>query len=338
MTALQARHRYHPLQVKRVTRETADAVSLVFDVPPELAEVFAYRPGQFVTVKVRVKGDEHVRSYSMSSTPGIDPDLQVTVKRVIGGVVSHWLVDQVDAGTVLEINPPGGAFVVDDGDDEIVAFAAGSGVTPIFSIIKSALGQGKRRVRLLYANRDRGSTIFADDLDQLASAHPDRFCLVHHLDVDAGLVDSAIVRSFIGGAPRSDVFICGPAPFMEIVESTLADNGVPPARVHVERFTPVDDEREGDADDIELIITVGRQTATVAHRANTTLLHAARSVGLRAPSSCETGNCATCMARVVEGAAEMRVNDALTPDEVAAGWVLTCQAIPVTPVVKVVYE
>jgi ferredoxin len=125
---------------------------------------------------------------------------------------------------------------------------------------------------------------------------------------------------------------------MDLVQRSLIDRRFPSDGVHVERFTPVDDDPVGDPDDIELVITLGRQTATVAHRTNTTILHAARGAGLRAPSSCENGSCAACMARVVEGAVEMRHNEALTPDEVEEGWILTCQAIPITPIVKVVYE
>jgi ferredoxin-NADP reductase len=324
--------------VKRVIRETADAVSFVFDVPPDLFEVFSYRAGQFVTLKLCLEGEDHVRSYSMSSSPGIDDDLQVTVKRVPGGLVSNWLNDHVVAGSVLHVNPPGGAFTLESGDREIVAFAAGSGITPVFSILKRTLAESDSEVRLLYANRDRESAIFVAQLDELASWHPDRFTLVHHFDVDRGFVGFATITSFLNCEEGADVFVCGPAPFMEIVEHALDANHVPSERVHIERFTPADDEPAGDADDIEIVITLGRQTARVAHRANTTILHAARSAGLSAPSSCESGNCATCMARVTEGAAHMRNNEALSPDEVADGWILTCQALPITPVVEVVYE
>jgi ferredoxin-NADP reductase len=321
-----------------VFRETADAVSVVFDVPPHLVEIFSYRAGQFVTLKLCLGGEDQVRSYSMSSSPGIDDDLQVTVKRVPGGVVSNWINDHVVAGTALDVNPPGGAFTLEDGDREVVAFAAGSGITPVFSILKRALAESVSEVRLLYANRDRESAIFAAPLDELASCHSDRFTLVHHFDVDRGFVGCATVTSFLDGAREAETFVCGPAPFMKIVEHALDANHVPSERIHIERFTPADDEPEGDADDIEIVITLGRQTARVAHRANTTILHAARSAGLNAPSSCETGNCATCMARLTEGVAEMRHNDALSPDEVADGWILTCQALPITPVVEVVYE
>ena len=330
------RHRYHPLAVREVRRETVDAVSILFDVPAELEETYRYRAGQFVTLRVSIGGAEHFRSYSMSSAPGLDPYLQVTVKRVPAGLVSNWLYDTVAAGTVLEVSPPAGSFVLEGGDGDVAAFAAGSGITPVFSILKSALAGRVSRCSLLYANRDRGASIFADALDELAARHTGRFELVHHLDVERGFVDCGTVAGRVG--PDQVVFVCGPAPFMATVEAAAVARGVPAGRIHVERFTPVGDAPAGAVDDITVVITLGRRTETVQHRANTTILQAARSVGLRAPSSCEAGTCATCMARLVEGGARMRNNEALSPDEIADGWILTCQAVPVTPVVKVVYE
>ena len=322
----------------RVTRETDDAVSIAIEVDPALAGTFAYRAGQFVNVKVRIDGEEHIRSYSMSSAPGVDPELQVTVKRVPGGLVSNWLHDNVAPGDLLDVNPPLGAFVLDDGDRDVIAFAAGSGITPVFSILVEGLATSGRRFRLLFANRDRASTIFADALDRLASQHPDRFELVHHFDTERGFVDGASVTEFVGHYRDADVYLCGPTPFMDVVQATLTWNGVPPHRLHVERFTPPEEAALGETDEIEVEITFRGRTVRAPHRANATILHVARGAGLRPPTSCETGTCATCMARVVEGRVEMRRNDALTPEEVADGWVLTCQAVPVTPAVKVVYE
>lgn len=334
------RHRYHSLPVKRVVRETADACSIVFDVPDELAPQYRYRAGQFVTVHTVLDGEPYARSYSMSSSPDLGEDLQVTVKRVPDGVVSNWLNDTVAEGMTLDIAPPGGTFVLGDGSEDIVAFAAGSGITPVFSIVKTALLTTDRRVRLLYANRDRESTIFADQLDALAAAHPHRLVIEHHFDVDRGFIDAAEVTAFVG-TPEGEHYVCGPGPFMDTVEATLRDLGVGAERVHIERFTPADPAGADSAappDEIEVVATMGKHNVTVAHRAGLTILQSVRSAGLRAPSSCEQGNCATCMARLVEGEVEMRVNDVLTPDEVEEGWVLTCQAVPVTSRVEVVYE
>jgi ferredoxin-NADP reductase len=245
----------------------------------------------------------------------------------------------VAAGDELDVLPPGGSFVLDEADHDVIGFAAGSGITPVLSIVRSVLATSDRHVRLLYANRDRDSTIFRHTIDALVAAHPDRLVVEHHLDDERGFVDGGTVTSFIGEWRNGEVFICGPTPFMNVVEATLTWNGIKRERVHVERFTPAQpEEPAGDPDDIEVVVTMGGKTVTAAHRQNATILQAARSAGLRAPSSCETGSCATCMARVVEGQAQMRNNEALTADEVADGWVLTCQAVPLTPVVKVVYE
>ncbi|ABW12774.1 Oxidoreductase FAD-binding domain protein [Parafrankia sp. EAN1pec] len=361
------RHRYHPLRVLRVVRETTEARSFVFAVPPELVDVFAYQAGQFVTLRVVLGGAAHLRSYSMSSSPPLDGELCVTVKRVPGGLISNWLNDTVDAGDVLEVGPPGGSFVLDRGGHDIVAFAAGSGITPILSIIRTALATSDRRVRVLYANRDRTAAIFGDELDALASQYPGRLAVEHHEDLVRGFVDRGDVARVVdaggggnaggggaggggaggGGASGGGAghvggaayYVCGPEGFLDVVEAGLVDLGADRARVHVERFTPVAEPLPaGPPDDITVTIRLGGRTVTASHRHGSTLLQTARFAGLRAPSSCETGSCATCMARLAQGRAEMRVNDALTPDEVAEGWVLTCQAVPVTPVVEVVYE
>jgi ferredoxin-NADP reductase len=334
-----ARARFHRLRVREVVAETDDAVTVALDIPPEIAGRFAYRAGQFVNVRVVLDGEPLVRSYSMSSTPGIDEDLRITVKRVPGGVVSNRLVDTVRPAGELEVTPPSGLFVLDDPGHDVVAIAAGSGITPVFSLLRTVLLLGTGRVALLYANRDRSSTIFAGALDLLAAEHPGRFRLVHHLDVDAGLVSPGRVTAFAAPSGEAQVFVCGPDAFMAIVLEGLRSGGVADARIHLERFTPLETVVAPTAAvEAEVTIRLGGRAVTVPHRPGTTLLQTARSGGLRAPSSCEGGTCATCMARVTAGKARMRSNDALTDDEVAEGWVLTCQAEPVTPTITVEYE
>ncbi|XVQ09405.1 2Fe-2S iron-sulfur cluster-binding protein [Spirillospora sp. CA-255316] len=335
------RHRYHPLRVRRVVRETSEARSIVFEVPPELDGAFTYEAGQFVTIRVVREGRTHLRGYSMSSSPEVDGELRVTVKRVPGGLVSNWLNDAVREGDVLDVARPGGAFVLDQGEHDIVAFAAGSGITPVFSILKTALATTGRRARLLYANRNREAAIFGDELDALAGRHPGRFAVEHHEDLVSGFVDRDTVARYAAGtagAGDAAFYICGPDGFMDVAETGLRELGVGQDRIRIERFTPAEQPATGPADGIEVTVKLGGRTATVAHRHNATLLQTARSAGLQAPSSCEAGTCATCMARVVQGRAVMRNNEALTPDEVDEGWVLTCQAVPMSPVVEVVYE
>lgn len=335
-------HGFHPLAVGRVVPETADAASIVLDVPEPLRAGFAYEAGQFCTFRVVVDGEAHHRCYSMSSTPDVDDELQVTVKRVPGGVVSNWLLDHLTAGAPVEVTFPAGVFRLADDEDEVVAFAGGSGITPVFSMIKAALASTDRSVRLLYANRDTDSVIFRAELDDLAARSGGRLEVVHHLDADAGFVDGATVEAFLGGPPSAGAgyYLCGPTPFMDVIEGALLGAGADPARIHVERFTPAGTEPVAPTappDGIQVTIELDGRTGTTEHRPGTTILQTARQLGMSPPFSCESGSCATCMARLVDGTATMHVNDALTPDEVAEGWVLTCQAVPTAPAVHVVY-
>ncbi len=336
-------HRFHRLRVREVTAETADAVSIVLDTPAELRETFSYAAGQFCTFRVTVDGARLERCYSMSSSPAVDPDLKVTVKRVPGGPVSNWLNEAIAAGDVLEVSPPSGLFHLGDSDRDIVAFGGGSGITPIISIVKTALATTPRRVRLLYANRDREAVIFAAELDALVAQHPDRLDVIHHLDVKHGFVDPEVVRTQLGDIEENEYYVCGPGPFMDVVEQTLLGEQVDAARIHIERFTTADlpampEPADPGSSQIEVTIELDGKVGTTEHHPGTTILQTARQLGMTAPSSCESGNCATCMAKLVVGDATMRSNNALTPDEVDDGWILTCQAVPTTSTVRVIYE
>ena len=172
----------------------------------------------------------------MSSAPETDGDLTVTVKRVPGGLVSNWFHDHVAAGDVVEVTKPAGVFCVRDGERPIIGFCGGSGVTPVMSIAKSVLAGTRRPVRLLYANRDRDSVIFHDQLQVLGAGHPDRLDVHHHLDDESGFVDASAVRAFVATDLDADFYICGPGPFMDLVERTLLDLGVEPGQISVERF------------------------------------------------------------------------------------------------------
>jgi ferredoxin-NADP reductase len=278
----------------------------------------------------------------MSSSPDVDDEFQVTVKRVPGGAVSNWMIDSLRAGDVIDTTCPAGVFCLPDGDGDVVAFAGGSGITPVISLVKTALATTTRRIHLLYANRDRESVIFAEDLDRLTERYHDRLRVVHHLDVEDGFVDADAVRPFAGMAD-AEYFICGPPPFMDIVEGALLERDVDERRIHIERFTPPGSTptapREPESDDkIQVTIELAGRTDTIDHHPGTTILQTAREMGMPAPSSCESGSCATCMARLVDGEVSMFVNNALTDDEVAEGWILTCQSLPITPSVHVVYE
>ncbi|VEG39722.1 ferredoxin [Mycolicibacterium flavescens] len=332
---------FAPLRIKRVVHETSDAVSLVLDVPADCSDRFVYKAGQFLTLQVRVDGDDHRRCYSMSSCPHNGNDLQITVKRDPGGLVSNWLNDTAQVGVEIHASPPDGRFLLGDTERDIVAFAGGSGITPIFSLIGSALVSTRRRVRLFYANRSRDSVIFGEPLTALAAANTERLSVTNHFDDEAGVVQAAAVEAFASASGDVDYYICGPGPFMDTVENTVLGMGVPRERLHLERFTvaPVSDEVAATSEQTEeVVIELDRKTTTAPYRSGNTLLQTARMAGLRAPSSCETGSCGTCMARIVSGSARMLNNDALDDDEVAEGWVLTCQSLPTSRTVHMIYE
>jgi 3-ketosteroid 9alpha-monooxygenase subunit B len=337
-------HGFHPLRVARVVRETADAVSLVLEVPAELAGAFSYRAGQFCNVQVEIEGQAQMRCYSMSSSPDLGENMAVTVKRVAGGIVSSWIVDHLRAGDLVELSPPTGFFQLTDTSGDLVALAAGSGITPVFSLVKTALAATGRRVRLHYANRDRDSVIFAAPLHELEERHPGRLTVVHSYDTEQGLLTAQTVSTFAGeSAATGEFYVCGPGPYMEIVETGLRSLGVEATRIHIERFTtaellvgapPLPPEPPGGT---RVTIELDGRTNSTDHRPGTTILQTARQMGMSPPFSCESGSCATCMARLLEGSVSMFVNNALTPEEVKEGWILTCQSVPTTPTVRVTY-
>ncbi|ROO84846.1 ferredoxin-NADP reductase [Actinocorallia herbida] len=319
-------------RVARIVRETADAATFV--LTPD-GGPFTYRAGQFCTFRVAVDGVELLRSYSMSSAPETDGELMTTVKRVPTGRVSNWLLDNVTEGDSLELTRPFGVFCLRDTDAPLLGFAGGSGITPILSLAKSALASTSRTVRLLCADRSPDAALFEAALAGLAARHPGRFSYTRHYDSAAGFLDPAAIKDFVAGDGAADTYLCGPDPFMDLVETALPG----PGKVFVERFGGTAPLPEP-GDDLEGTVTIrlGRKKASVPRKDGETLLQSARRAGLAPPFSCEAGNCATCMAVVTDGSATMRVNDALEDDEVAEGYVLTCQAVPDTPDITVVWE
>jgi ferredoxin-NADP reductase len=333
-------HDYHCLTVVDVVDETDDTRSFVLDIPPELDETFAYAAGQFCTFRATIDGEPVVRCYSMSSSPDTGDPFTTTVKRVPGGRMSNWVNDTLAPGDTIEVLRPTGLFVLHERDTPVVAFAGGSGITPVISIVKSALATTDRRVRVVYANRSRDSVIFAEELERLRSASPSRLAVHHHLDSERGFLDAEQAAALVGDDTDADFYLCGPGPYMDVVEDGLTRRGVAPDHVFIERFVlPEPAPAEPEAAVTEAIVfKLAKQETRVAYQAGDTILDTARRGGLNPPFSCEQGNCATCMAHLDEGSARMRVNNALHPDEVDEGWVLTCQGLPTSSTLVVDYD
>jgi 3-ketosteroid 9alpha-monooxygenase subunit B len=344
-----ARRMFHAIAVADVIEETHDAKSIVFAIPEALGPVFRYRAGQFLTLEVPWAGAMLRRCYSLASSPQCDPAPKVTVKRVTDGRASNWLNDNVRAGDTLSVLPPEGRFVLTDTDAPLVLFAGGSGITPVISLVKTALVTGSRPISLLYANRNERSIIFRHEIDALLAKHPGRIDLVHHLDDEKGFVTAEGVCELVArGGSRGVHYICGPGPFMETVERCLLAAGVDPTRVRIERFISLPDPggepvpaplhvAEG-ALPTEIEIELRGQKHSVAYKAGASILKSARDAGLDAPYSCEEGFCGCCAARLLEGRVQMAADDALTEEEKRRGLILTCQARPLTSRCKVRYE
>ncbi|GAA3460974.1 1,2-phenylacetyl-CoA epoxidase subunit PaaE [Saccharothrix longispora] len=343
-----ARPEFHKLTVASVERLCSDAVAVTFDVPAPLADLFAFRAGQFVTLR---NGDER-RSYSICAAVGTP--LRIGVRRVDGGLFSTLLVDRVQPGDVLEVLPPAGNFTPAGGDHHGLV-VAGSGITPALSIAASVLAAGAR-VTLLYGNRRADTVMFGDELADLKDRYPARFQLVHVLsreprDVElfSGRLDAAKLRALFGTVvPWADVddwWLCGPYGLVTDARSVLSSLGVPDGRVHHELFY-VDEPPPPPlrADDAVVraaatctVVLDGRST-DVPLPAGVPILDAAQRVRSDLPFACKGGVCGTCRALVVSGEVEMRRNYALEPREVEAGFVLTCQSVARTTSITVDFD
>ena len=325
---------YFNLRVADVIEETHDSKSIVLDVPGELADRFAYVSGQFLSFRVEVGGQRLVRCYSLASAPGLDAAHKVTVKRVVDGRASNWMNDAVSVGDTLEVMPPNGVFVLEDRETPIVLFSGGSGITPCISILKTALAKTSRSIKLVYANRDDQSVIFKDELSQLLSENADRLEITHRLDDVHGFVDAALVVQEIGPRTDADFYICGPGPFMDVVEAGLGSLNIPADQIHIERFESPDTPGAESSAPVEtsgdLVVTValdGKET-DIALGDGETILAAARREGLEPPFACEEAYCGCCMAKVTAGEVEMLMNDGgIDQRQIDEGWVLTCQAV-----------
>lgn len=326
---------YVALRVSEVVEETHDARSIVFDVPAQWHAEFQYQPGQFLTLRIPHGDDWLPRCYSLSSSPLVQEPLRVTVKRVADGRASNWLCDQLKAGDSLEVMRPAGVFVPKNLDTDLLLFGGGSGVTPVLSILRSALLSGTGRILLIYANRDERSVIFREDLKALANAYPSRLQIVHWLDSVQGIPQVEHLAQLARPFAHAQAFICGPGPFMDAAVSALQSLDMPKARVHVERFVSLPGEGQAlpeiaseAAVAAQVTVDLDGEQHQLQCQTGETLLMAMERAGLNPPNACRVGGCASCMCTVQQGSVELLINDALDADELAEGWILSCQAVP----------
>ncbi len=352
---------FHALRVAEVRPETSEANSIRFDIPAELRERFAFRAGQHLTLRAAIGGADVRRNYSLCTAPD-DGDWMVTVKRIPGGLFSNWVGDELKAGDVLEVMPPHGSFTSDFDparSRRIVGIAGGSGITPVMSLIRTLLAKEPRSsFTLLYGNRDSSSVIFLEALAALKDKYLGRLEIYHFLDQeeqDIDLFNGMLDRSRLEQAIPALVpdagtvdgwFICGPGPMMDAAEGVLLDHDVARDRIRIERFTadrpPEAVSREmaqlqTEAEGVSVAVTLDGRTRRVPFVSGN-ILDSARAAGLPAPFACKAGVCATCRAKVIKGKVEMAARYGLTDEEVAAGYVLTCQSVPVGDGVAVDYD
>ncbi|HEY0641010.1 MAG TPA: 1,2-phenylacetyl-CoA epoxidase subunit PaaE [Pseudonocardiaceae bacterium] len=355
--AAQRRGTFHALRVARVDRLCEDAVAVTFDVPPELAAEYAFRPGQSLTVRRLVDGRDERRSYSICAPAGAPP--RIGVREVPDGLFSRWLVRDVRPGDEIEVLPPSGAFTPDPEEPgHHVLIAAGSGITPVLSIVSSVLdGHPDSRATVLYGNRRTDTVMFADELADLKDAHPPRLELAHVLSREpreaellSGRLDAGRLRRLLplllDPAAVDHWWLCGPYGMVTDAQAVLAELGVKPDRVHQELFY-VEDEPpplarhvdavvSGPSSEVTVILD-GRATTMTLPR-DTTVLEGAQRVRPDLPFACKGGVCGTCRAKLVDGEVRMRRNFALEAAELDAGFVLTCQSLPVSPTATVDYD
>ncbi len=352
---------FHALTVAEIVPETAEARSIRFAVPDDLRGAYRFRAGQHLTLRATIAGEEVRRNYSLCTAEG-SGDLMVTVKQIAGGLFSNWVTKALKAGDTLDVMTPHGSFTTPFDQAQArryVGIAGGSGITPVISLIRSALEQEPlSRFTLLYGNRDSASVIFLDALADLKDRFLGRFELYHFLaeeeqDIEMfnGMLDQATCEGAIAYLvpDAGDVdawFICGPGPMMDAAEAALLGGGIDKARVHIERFTAgrpsaaLAEEMaqlQVKAEGVSVAITLDGRTRRVPFAAGN-ILDSARAAGLPAPFACKAGVCATCRAKVTSGKVEMAARYGLTDEEVADGYVLTCQSVPVGDGVAVDYD
>lgn len=344
---------FYKLAIKQLIKETDKAVSIAFEVPEGMRSNFSFTAGQYITLKTVIDDEEIRRDYSLCSTP-MSGDLKVVIKEVEGGVFSHFANNILKIGDIIEVAPPNGRFtyqIKQEEESTIVAFAAGSGITPIMSIIKTVLEQEhSTKMVLVYGNKTPNDTIFYQELLQLAEDYEDRFALKFVFSQSNednalfGRIETSTINYIINQTERVSLFyICGPETMIQNVENVLLEKGVNKDAIKFELFTTKTEASSNDSINVKsgnavVTVMVDDEETTFVMPQSKTILEAALENDIDAPYSCQGGICSTCIARLTSGEAVMRQNNILTDGELAEGLILTCQAQPTTSTVNVDYD
>lgn len=356
---------FYSIKVKELVRETIDTLSITFDIPSELESVFSYKHGQYITVKVPVNGNDNRRAYSISTSPIEQSKLSITVKKVDDGVVSRYINESINVGDILEVMPPLGNFTIElspVNSGVYFLIGAGSGITPLMSILKTILvSEPVSKVFLLYQNRNEESIIFANQFNEMAEKYNGRFHLTHILSQpssdwngEKGRLDNTFIEKYISQNAGNNVFsahyfLCGPQGLMQSSEMALRNLKVASHQIHKEIFTITQTSPDEGNENIVLdsndeIIT--RKVKIILYseeveflvEPDETILTAAQREGQDPPFSCQIGACSTCRAKLISGKVYMDERDSLTDEEIEEGYVLTCQAHPLTDDVVIDYD
>jgi ring-1,2-phenylacetyl-CoA epoxidase subunit PaaE len=346
---------FHKLSIKEITKETQKAVTISFDVPQELKDTFQFKAGQYITLKMVINGQEVRRDYSLCSSPK-SGELKVAVKEVEDGTFSSYANSQLSIGDVLEVASPKGRFLFEPNDSKtknVGLFAAGSGITPILSIIKCALEEEVlSKIILVYGNKKTQDTMFMDELLKLQHNYQDRFAIqfvfsqADEEDAIFGRIEKSTVNYVMKNKYKHiDVdayYLCGPEAMIHTVKDILTEHGTHEDRIHFELFKAAKpatvNTTEVASEKTKISILVDDETFEFEMSQKQTILEAALDEDIDAPYSCQGGICSSCIAKVTEGEAVMRQNNILTDGELAEGLILTCQAQPTTPTIVIDYD
>lgn len=324
------------LTVVGIEQETADTRSFRLAIPAAMRAQLAFRPGQYLTVRVPLAGAAVWRCYSLSDVPGEDT-LCITVRQLPNGAASRWLHQYLAVGDSLTVLPPAGRFVPRSLDDDMLLLAAGCGITPLYSILQTVLQHGQGKVKLIYSCRQPEQAIFLQRLQQLQRVYPQRFFLELHFTAQQGRLDGATLQALTADWLHAQAFICGPDAFMTHTKQALLQQGMPVAHVHLERFTtPASSQGAGLPSQLRVHGQGQTQTVTVA--AGEVLLDAMQRAGLEPRHDCRAGLCGSCRCRLEKGKVQLRSNQVLSDEELAAGWTLACQAEACSEALEIRYD